>query len=360
MALPSMMIAAMHPPNRYSVSDDADYSLASPWMATRMAKQESRTINIGKASLEFARSSAFLHNFRMSLIFIVDDSSLSLNALSRLLEAEGHKVICLKESVDAADMIVEAKPDLLLLDIVMPKVSGMDILRDLKTREAMDTMPVIMVTARTGADDVRECLDAGAFDYIRKPFEPIEVLARVRSALRTHEYMEKLVFLAERDGLTGLYNHRTILHELDRSIACLKDGERSLAIVMCDIDFFKQVNDNCSHQAGDDILEGLGRLLSEALGATGQAGRYGGEEFCILLGGFDRAMASRWAETLRSVIEKREWEAAGSKLHFTMSFGVAWVDGAAPKESRALLAEADRCLYTAKKAGRNRVVVSEG
>lgn len=292
----------------------------------------------------------------MSFIFVVDDSSLSRNALTHLLEAEGHKVICLGESVGAVDMIVEAKPDLLLLDVVMPRISGIELLADLKAREAMATMPVIMVTGRTGAEDVSEALGAGAFDYIRKPFEAVEVAARVRSALRTREYMERLLYLSERDGLTGILNHATILRELDREIAAPSSPESSLALVMCDIDHFKDIKDRHGHQAGDAVLSGLGKLLSESLGATGQAGRYGGEEFCVYLRGFDRAMAARWAEALRAVIEGRKWTDGEARLSCTMSFGVAWTEGTNKTVSRELLAEADRRLYAAKAAGRNRVV----
>jgi diguanylate cyclase (GGDEF)-like protein len=300
----------------------------------------------------------------MSLIFIVDDSALSRNGLSRLLEAEGHKVICLAESEGAADMIEEAGPDLLLLDVVMPKISGIELLGDLKRREAMATMPVIMVTAKTEAEDLRQALDAGAFDYVRKPFDPVEVLARVRSALRTHDYMERLVYLAERDGLTGLLNHATILRELELSLSSLSEPGSCLSAVMCDIDFFKRVNDDYGHQAGDAVLSGLGQLLSSSLGATGQAGRYGGEEFLIVLGGFDPAMARRWAESLRAYVESREWEGAGKKLKFTMSFGIAYREAGqgeaeGKSSSREILSEADGRLYAAKKAGRNRVVASD-
>ena len=300
----------------------------------------------------------------MSLIFIVDDSSLSRNGMSRLIEAEGHKAICLAESVDAADMIEEAQPDLLLLDVVMPKLSGIDLLKELRSRPALDTLPVIMVTGKTDAEDVREALDAGAFDYIRKPFEPVEVLARLRSALRTREYMEKLVYLAERDGLTGLYNHATFLRELERSLAGLSAPGSYISVVMCDIDFFKRINDEHGHQAGDAVLAALGGLLSSSLGATGTAGRYGGEEFCVMLGGFDRAMAARWAEALRAHIEERTWDADGLSLRFTMSFGIASAEGGAAGEgrladSREVLAEADRRLYAAKRSGRNRVVSTD-
>jgi two-component system, cell cycle response regulator len=252
----------------------------------------------------------------MSLIFIVDDSTLSRNSLSRLIEAEGHKAICLAESVDAADMIEEARPDLLLLDVVMPKLSG------------------------------------------------IELLKILRSALRTREYMERLVYLAERDGLTGLYNHATFLRELERALSGLSAPGSYISVVMCDIDFFKHINDEHGHQAGDAVLAGLGSLISSSLGTTGTAGRYGGEEFCIMLGGFDRAMAARWAEALRAHIEERTWDACGISIRFTMSFGVASVEGGIAEEgkrvgAREVLAEADQRLYAAKRSGRNRVVSTD-
>jgi two-component system, cell cycle response regulator len=301
----------------------------------------------------------------VSLIFVVDDSSLSRNGLSRLVEAAGHKVLCLAESVGAAEMIAEARPDLLLLDVVMPKVSGIELLRDLRSREILDSMPVIMVTAATEVENLREALDAGAFDYIRKPFDPVEVLARLRSALRTREYMEKLLYLAERDGLTGLYNHATILRELERSLSDIAGTDSCVSVAMCDIDFFKRVNDEHGHQAGDAVLSGLGGLIASSLGATGKAGRYGGEEFCAILGGFDRAMAARWAEALRSHVAERSWEAGKGSIRFTLSFGIASVEGGPATcgdgliGSRELLAEADRRLYAAKRAGRNRVVSSD-
>jgi len=303
----------------------------------------------------------------MGLIFVVDDSSLSRNSLTRLLESEGHKVVSLGESVGAADMIAEAKPDLLLLDIVMPGISGIELLRELRADSALDTMPVIMVTAKTGVEDVREALDTGAFDYVRKPFEVVEVLARLRSALRTREYMERLVYLAERDGLTGLYNHATILRELERGIASLEGSGGCLSVVMGDIDFFKRINDERGHQAGDAVLADLGHLIASSLGSTGKAGRYGGEEFCITLGGFDLAMACRWAEAMRAHIAERDWQAGDQALKLTMSFGVASLGGAAgalgrdaaADHARELLAEADRRLYGAKRAGRNRVKFDE-
>jgi two-component system cell cycle response regulator len=292
----------------------------------------------------------------MQLIFILDDSTMSLNVLSRLLEAEGYKVICLKESEDAVDMIVEAEPDLVLLDIVMPKVSGLEVLHDLKARDSCADMPVIMVTAMTDAADVSAALEAGAFDYIRKPFEAIEVTARVRSALRTREYMQKLRYLSERDGLTGLLNHATFMKALDKEVAAPSRDPKALSVVMADIDFFKAVNDRYGHQAGDALLAGLAGYLSAAVGSSGAAGRYGGEEFCVFLRGFDLGMAGRWAETFRRVIEGREWKLGEQRARATLSLGVSTQELGSSPES--LIAEADRCLYEAKKGGRNRVVVS--
>ncbi|HOX31179.1 MAG TPA: diguanylate cyclase [Spirochaetales bacterium] len=292
----------------------------------------------------------------MRLIFILDDSSLSLNALSHLLEPEGYKVICLKESEGAVDMIVEAQPDLVLLDVVMPKLSGLEVLRQLKEREECAEMPVIMVTAMTEAQDVSAALEAGAFDYIRKPFEAIEVRARVRSALRTRDYMLKLRYLSERDGLTGLLNHAAFIRALSRELAEPVGGDKALSLVMADLDFFKSVNDKHGHQAGDALLAGLGELLAKAVGRSGEAGRYGGEEFCALLRGYDLGMAGRWAEAFRKVVEERDWDLGSERIKATLSLGVASMEGSI--DPAALIAEADRSLYEAKRGGRNRVVMA--
>ncbi len=290
----------------------------------------------------------------MVRVFILDDSALSLTALSRLLEAEGYEVLSRARSEGAVEAIVEAMPDLALLDIVMPKVSGLEVLQGIKRHEECAEMPVIMVTAKTDVMNLSAALEAGAFDYIRKPFEPVEVAARVRSALRTRDYMLKLRHLSERDGLTGLLNNTVFYKALDKELG--SGSNPILSVAMIDLDLFKSVNDRFGHQAGDLVLKGFGQLLQSAVGPSGAAARYGGEEFCVLLKGYDREMAEHWAEAFRKAIEGYGWDVAGGRIRITVSIGLAVFDG--HRGAEALVAAADRSLYEAKGAGRNRVVLA--
>jgi two-component system cell cycle response regulator len=290
----------------------------------------------------------------MDRIFVLDDSALSLTALSRLLEAEGYEVLTRGQSEGAIEAIAEAAPDLALLDIVMPKVSGLEVLQGIKRREECADMPVIMVTAKTDVMNLSAALEAGAFDYIRKPFEPVEVAARVRSALRTRDYLLKLRHLAERDGLTGLLNHTAFYKALDKELG---SGEAPIiSVAMIDLDLFKSVNDRFGHQAGDLVLKGFAQLLQSAVGPSGAAARYGGEEFCVFLKGYGPEMAERWAQTFRKAIEGYSWDVAGKQIRVTVSIGVVAFDR--HRGSESLVASADASLYEAKRSGRNRVAVS--
>jgi len=290
----------------------------------------------------------------MNRIFVLDDSAMSLSALTRLLEAEGYAVIPRSLSEGAVEAIVEAAPDLALLDIVMPKVSGLEVLKGLKGRDECAELPVIMVTAKTEVTDLSAALEAGAFDYIRKPFEPMEVTARVRSALRTRDYMLTLRQLSERDGLTGLLNHSAFYKALDKE---LEAGISPIvSVAMIDLDLFKTVNDRFGHLAGDLVLKGFAHLLQSAAGPSGAAARYGGEEFCVLLKGYSLEMAERWAQTFRRAVEGYSWDLAGRQIRITASIGVASIEER--RSSEAIIAAADSSLYEAKRAGRNRVAAA--
>ncbi|MDP3179242.1 MAG: diguanylate cyclase [Spirochaetaceae bacterium] len=289
----------------------------------------------------------------MKRIFVVDDSSLALAALSKLLGAEGYETSLRQHPMGAAEAIAEAAPDLVLLDVVMPGMSGIELLRALKASPATTDIPVIMVTALTDAQLVHEALESGAFDYIRKPYEAIEVAARVRSALRIREYQDRLKELSQRDSLTGLLNHGTFIATLQRELEAAAAAGKPLSVAMIDLDHFKTVNDTYGHAAGDLVLAGISALLRDSVGQSGIAGRYGGEEFCVLLRGFGLAMAKRHAEAFRALVEERSWDVGSAVVKITLSSGIA--EAEASSNAGALIAAADKALYTAKKQGRNRV-----
>jgi len=291
--------------------------------------------------------------YTMHRVLVVDDSELSVKALRRTLEAAGYAVESEHRGTGAAEAVRRHHPDLVLLDIVMPDRTGLEALGDIKADPELATTPVIMVTSRTEAEDVRAALDGGAFDYVRKPFEELEILARVRSAIRVGEYEERLRFLSSHDGLTGLCNHMEILSRLARMLAEAARVRRPLSVLMVDIDHFKLVNDRRGHQFGDVVLRRMGEILDAHFNALGAAGRYGGEEFCVALRNLDGDMAVRSADAFRKLVAGLDWP-GHEGFALTVSVGVAVYEGGL-ETADTILAQADAALYRAKDGGRDRV-----
>ncbi|MCX7024105.1 MAG: diguanylate cyclase [Spirochaetes bacterium] len=246
----------------------------------------------------------------MSRLLAVDDSQLVIKILDHTLSNAGYGFVSCGEGRTALSLAESVHPDIILLDIIMPDITGLEVLARLKDKPAMASLPVIILASRTDPEDVATALEAGAFDYIRKPVEPIEVLARIRSALRIREYEEKLEYSSTHDGLTGLYNHVETLSILESELSVARDKRQAFSVAMIDIDHFKKVNDLHGHQVGDTVLRGLGAMISSTFGAVGTAGRYGCEEFFIVLRNFDTAMAGMSLEAFRKAVEEHTWPAA--------------------------------------------------
>jgi len=288
----------------------------------------------------------------MHHVLIIDDSEFERKILTKTLEADGYKTSAASDAASGLAAMRTTSPDLVLLDVVMPGRSGLEALGDIVADERLSRIPVIMVTAKTDAADAQAALDAGAVDYIRKPFEAIEIRARARSALRIRDYQERLRFLSSHDGLTGLLNHVEILSAVERAVAQPKGKGFSLALL--DVDHFKSVNDSRGHQFGDKVLARIGLALAEAFPAPTPVGRYGGEEFMVLLPGYDLGMARLSVDAFRRLVEALEWEdAQGQRV--TISAGLAEYASAEPLDAASLINRADEALYRAKRGGRNRV-----
>jgi two-component system cell cycle response regulator len=303
-------------------------------------------------------------------ILVVDDHEDNIELLRARLEARGYEVEGANDGQAALDAVRRVCPDLILLDVMMPKMDGIEVVRRLKANAELPFIPVIMQTALDSTENKVEGLDAGADDYITKPINFAELEARVNSLLRIKalqtdlaarerelsELNDRLRLISLTDGLTEVENRRSLelhLHEMWQHSMRLHEP---IALIICDIDKFKAVNDNYGHQAGDSVLKEFAQLLKSEAREIDRVGRYGGEEFLLILSGTVLDAAVTFAERLREKVEGHTFSYAGGTLRRTMSCGVAAAPHPKVKDQEALLRAADDALYVAKETGRNRVV----
>jgi two-component system cell cycle response regulator len=278
--------------------------------------------------------------------------------LSRLGE-RGHRVAGAADAEQALALLRGEAPDVVLLDHELPGLRGMELLDRLREHEELAAMPVIMLTSSHAPDLLVEALRRGAHDFLRKPFDPAELDARVIAALRVKRLHDALLEANRRlarqaltDDLTALANRRHGAHQLEREVAlCVRHG-RVLALVRVDVDHFKAINDTHGHQAGDQVLADVARRLAGAVRGGDELARWGGDEFVAILPGTDKPGALRAAERLRAAVAAAPVQAAEIELAVTVSVGWAHWSGDTPDD---LLARADRALYRAKDAGRDTV-----
>ena len=321
-------------------------------------------------------------------ILVVDDHEDNIELLRARLEARGYEVFGASDGQAALDQVEHVSPDLILLDVMMPKMDGMEVVRRLKANKNLPFIPVIMQTALDSTENKVEGLDAGADDYITKPINFAELEARVNSLLRIKklqsdlaatnvllaaanaelsakkeelsEANDKLRRISLTDGLTDIDNRRCLedrLHEMWQHSLRLHEP---IALIMCDIDKFKSVNDNFGHQAGDSVLKEVAQLLKGEAREIDRVGRYGGEEFLLILPGTVLDAAVTFAERLREKVDRHTFTYSGGTLTRTISCGVAAAPHPRVNDQEALLRAADDALYVAKETGRNRVVRFDG
>ena len=275
--------------------------------------------------------------------------------LRRDLEAHGWDVTEAHDGVEALELCRAQPPDILLLDVEMPRLNGYQVLAALRQDAELAEIPVIFLTARSTSDHVAEGLRRGAHDYLRKPFETPELMARLLVARRTKDLRDQLRArnvelerLATTDMLTDLDNRRSVQRRLEEAISRSARHGTPLSIVLIDIDHFKQVNDRHGHQVGDEVLREVAARLRTRLRLEDSCGRWGGEEFLLVLQDTDGEAATVVAEDLRARVADRP--VGGAALPVTISLGVAEWQGDAED---ALIQRADVALYEAKAGGRN-------
>ncbi len=297
-------------------------------------------------------------------ILVVDDNRDNVEIIATRLRFRGYQIDEASDGAEALALIKEAPPDLILLDVMLPDIDGYEISRRIKGDESLPFIPIILVTARDTTQDKVAGLDAGADDYLTKPIDFPELEARVRSMLRIKRLQDEierqnreLERLSISDGLTGLFNHRHIHALLNEEFERAdRTGER-LTVAMFDLDRFKGVNDTHGHQAGDRVLEQLADILRESAREIDRIGRYGGEEFMVLLPDTSIDDAEVFVERVRREVARRPFGIGTDEpLHMTISVGVATYPHERINSPETLVRVADEALYAAKAAGRDRVV----
>ena len=305
-------------------------------------------------------------------ILIVDDNPDSLEILRVRLESWGYRTQTAADGEEALKKIEAHPPDLILLDIMMPRVDGMEVARRVKANPELPFIPIIMETALDTTEAKVEGLDSGADDYITKPIDFAELKARVNSMLRIKRLQaeleererellnvnEQLLHLTQTDALTGLDNRRHLEHRIGEMFAHARRFGEPVACVMCDLDRFKTVNDTYGHQAGDEVLKQFAQILRHEARAVDRVGRLGGEEFLLLLPGASVDAAGLFAERVRKQVETHTFSVNGGEatIRRTASFGVSAWPHSRIGTTEVLLRTADEALYVAKETGRNRVV----
>ncbi len=295
-------------------------------------------------------------------ILIAEDDFTSRAMLAAVLRKGGHEIVEANNGAEAWQVLqLPDAPTMVIIDWMMPEMDGLELVRRVRSLPTDQPPYLIMLTSKGEKADIIAGLDAGANDYLGKPFDAGELRARVNVGFRMVEMQaaliesrEALAYQAAHDPLTGMFNRRAILDHLHKQLAHARRHGQALAVGICDIDHFKQVNDTHGHQTGDDILCGLAARLKESLREDDSVGRMGGEEFLIVstmqTGTDDLTLFAK----IRSRIAETALATRSGDLHVTLSIGVASAVAGSTVDS--LLERSDLALYQAKNEGRNRVV----
>ena len=301
-------------------------------------------------------------------ILIIDDSESATQAACRALASCGdaYRTVTAKDGLDGFKVLITSPVDLVLCDLMMKGMDGFKFLGLKRARPALGDIPVIMLTGAGAVTEKVKALDGGAADYLTKPFDDAELIARVRVHLKLRalqqelrEKNEKLEELSNTDELTRLANRRHFMQVAEIELLRAKRYEHSLSCILIDLDHFKRVNDTYGHLAGDEVLRTVSSAIRSNVRQQDVAARYGGEELIIVLPETDVVGAEVVAERYRARIESLDIVYDGLQIAVTGSFGVATFPDCDVDRVAALIGAADSALYQAKEQGRNRVCLAK-
>jgi diguanylate cyclase (GGDEF)-like protein len=295
-------------------------------------------------------------------ILIADDDPVSCRLLDRLLHKWDYEVIVAHNGTEAWEVLqADNAPRVALLDWMMPGMDGLEVCRRVRARSAQAYVYIMLLTANDKVGNLVEGLESGADDYLTKPFHPQELRARLRVGLRMLELesglveaRESLRFKASHDALTSIWNRGAILELLERELSRSRRDGSSVGILLADIDHFKRINDTRGHLVGDEVLRAVTGRLKGEVRSYDAVGRYGGEEFLILLPGCDNPKLTAKAAQLVKIVERSSIETSTGPVPVTISIGGIASGDSPHAEPSKLLRAADTALYRAKLSGRNR------
>lgn len=304
-----------------------------------------------------------MHEEKGVRVLIADDSVVSRHVLFATLVKWGYEVIVASDGVEAWNILQrEDAPTLAVLDWMMPGLTGPEVCRMLRQKSKEPYTYVLLLTSKNLKEDLIEGMDAGADDYVIKPFEQQELKVRLRSGTRIVKLQAELLATREalreqasHDSLTRLWNRGSILDILDRELHRSRRERQPIGVALIDIDHFKSVNDTYGHIAGDAVLMESARRMQSSTRHYDALGRYGGEEFLLVLPGCNEDCVQAQAERVRLVLSGEPMKLTSNAIGLTASFGTTSFSGVGECTAEMLVRAADEALYSAKRLGRNRV-----
>lgn len=316
-----------------------------------------------------------MDNISSALVMIVDDNPVNLKYLANIVKKSGYEYVAVLSGEQAFEFLKIEKPDIILLDIMMPKMDGYEICRTLKNSDNTKDIPVIFVTAKTGIDEIVKGFDAGGVDYVTKPFNSVILESRIRTHIelkRSKDNLKKYIarleeakarleiekersdYLANRDYLTGIFNRRYMVEKMKEEYSKFLTSKQPFSIGIFDIDNFKKINDSYGHECGDFILISLTKSIEESIRKEDCLARWGGEEFILMLPETDIKNAGILFEKIREKVQQTKYNYNGVNLSITFTCGVSEI--AEDENIDSCIVRADAALYKGKTSGKNKVV----
>ncbi len=299
-------------------------------------------------------------------VLIAEDDPISRRVLQATLNRWGYEVLVACDGAEAWEIYQkDDPPKLAILDWMMPKLDGSEVCRKIREMGSSDYTYIILLTAKGRKEDIIAGLDAGADDYIVKPFDSGELQVRLRAASRILKLQadlldahEALRIQATHDSLTGLFNRPAVLEIFHKEISRVQREDHDTGVILADIDHFKKINDTFGHRAGDAVLNAVARQMGSSMRDYDAVGRYGGEEFLLIMPGCNAASSLERADAIRHAVADSPVKVSGQVIPVSLSMGVAICTPTGNTNAEALIHAADEAMYQAKAGGRNQVVLA--